>query len=482
MRDELRRLAKGSTLYGLGGLLPKTLGFVLIPIYTRYLTPREYGVLVYVGAIYAVLSIVMEMGQGQAVQRFYFEKRDDPEGLRSFLGSVQLFLFGANLVLAFLLVVFGDRLFFFSSIPFRPLLLIAVATAFFSISPIVPLWLFRARERAAPFVGLQIGYFVAVAGAIILAVAVWRLGVLGALEARLYVTVGYAVLGWALVAPRIRFRADRKDIGDALRFGLPLVPMDVANWILTFSDRVLLERMTTLEQVGLYSLGYTIGMVMADVVRSIHKAYLPYFLDIVGSDSKAPRTLATMGLAYVTAISAIALFGVLFAREGVMLLAAKSYHGAARVVPYVIVGYLIHGLYYLCINPLYYLKQTGILSVATVVAAAVNVGLNLLWIPRFGMMGAAYATVAAYLVPFLLVFAIAQRRFPIPYDFPKIAIVLLLFACAAAAGLAPAWQGIVVPAAVKTLILGAFGGGLLVLRVVRWRDVTFLFSRSDAKR
>ena len=486
MREHVRRLARGSSIYGLGALFPKIIGFVLIPVYAHWLKTAEYGILTMVATIHSVLYVLLEMGLGYSVLRYYVDLRERPDELKRFLGSVQFFLFGANLVVLGVLVAFGERIFGFllkdPSLTFRPYILLGVLTTYFALGSIVPLEVYRVREQAGRYVGFQGAYLLLSALAIIVAVVWLGKGVVGALWARLLVTVAFCAVYWIVLLPRIRAAFSTRHLGEALRYGLPLVPMAVANWVLTASDRVLLERFTTLEQVGVYGMGYTIGMIMGDVVRSVHKAYVPYFFDTAKREADAPRVLAGIGLVYLVFVSAIALVGVLFCREGVLLLTTPAYHAAARVVPFVVVAYLFHGLYYMTVSPLYYLKKTGVLSVATVLGGALNVGLNLWWIPRFGMMGAAYSTLAAYAATFVVVFAYVQRVYPVPYDARKAAAVLVLFACAAAAGLVPAWHGVVVPLAVKTLVVAAFGGGLVALRVARWSDVAFLLSRDKGAR
>ena len=201
--DHLKRLAKSSTIYGLGNLLPKAIGLILIPIYTRYLTPQDYGILAMVTVIHSVLLLLFDMGFSTSTLRFYFDFKEGPD-LKRYLGTVTVFLLGFNLVFLVLLQSFGEPIFSFiikdKSLSFSPYIKLGIYTAYFSLGSVIPLALFRVREQAAKYISFTTATFLLTTIAIIYFVVIARQGALGSLKGRLFVTMGFfAVYLWIML-------------------------------------------------------------------------------------------------------------------------------------------------------------------------------------------------------------------------------------------------------------------------------------------
>lgn len=218
----------------------------------------------------------------------------------------------------------------------------------------------------------------------------------------------------------------REKLGAALRFGLPLVPHLVFGWILAVADRLFLERMVSLDEVGLYSLGYQIAMIISLLVNAINSAWSPIFYDTAKSHANAPAMVARVCTLYTAGVSLAAAGLILAAPDLLHLMATPAYFGAAPVVPVVAVAYVFQGLYFMSVTALFYVKRTRILPALTGIAAVVNVSANLLLIPRLGMMGAAWATVLSFGALFIGTNIAAQRVYHIPYEYRKMVGLLVM--------------------------------------------------------
>jgi O-antigen/teichoic acid export membrane protein len=224
--------------------------------------------------------------------------------------------------------------------------------------------------------------------------------------------------------------------------------------------------MTSLSEVGLYNLGYQTGMVLSLIVSAINFAWAPIFYDTARNRKDARSLLSRMFTFYAVVVSVLAVGAILFSREAILIMAAKPFHEAYLVVPAVVVGYLFQGLYFMSVTPIFYMKKTYVLPFLTGVAALVNIGLNIWWIPRLGIMGAAYATLVAFALLFALTHIAAQRYYRIPYAYGKISRTGLLLAGVYVANYFLAFKGILVPIAMKIGILLAFLGGMFLFRIV----------------
>jgi O-antigen/teichoic acid export membrane protein len=220
---------------------------------------------------------------------------------------------------------------------------------------------------------------------------------------------------------------------------------------------------------------------MSLIVSAINYAWTPIFYDIAKNARDARNILSRMFTLYMVVISTLAVGIILFSREVIFIMAAKPFHKAYLVAPAVTLGYLFQGLYFMSVTPIFYEKKTHIMPLLTGIAAAANIGFNMLWIPKLGMMGAAYATLVSFALLFLLTHYIAQRYYRLPYDYRRIAIMGLLVAGIYVLNNAMHFQGIIGPIAIKTGIVFAFLSGALFFKVVSLRElgkIRELFRRS----
>jgi O-antigen/teichoic acid export membrane protein len=427
MFAKLKRFAGQSAVYTVGGALASSLSFLLLPLYTRVLTPEDYGILSVVGPIYSLLSIFLTLGLEGALMRFFFEYAD-PGRLRSFVGSLAVLILGNGLFMALLLTVGGPALFglIVPNTPFYPYLLLTVWNAAISVTQVIPRVLFRARQKAHAFVAFSLADFLLTTSLIILFVAILRQGALGNLRGQILAAAVMAVPALWVVVRSSRLPPVRSDMARSLAFSLPLLPHLVGTWVLNVSDRLVLDSLVSKAQVGLYGLGYQFGLVLGTVVAiGLNNAWVPFFYEHAGdrdNDSMLGRFITYQ----VLVMTAIALALALLSREVIQIMAAEPYWPAFQVVPFVVLGYYCRFLYLFPVNGIYYVKRTYWIPIVTVASGALNVCLNLWLVPRFGIMAAALDTFLGFAVLLVAVFAIGQKLFPIRYEYGRLARMMLV--------------------------------------------------------
>ena len=417
---QLKRLGKHSVIYGLGGLVSRILAVLLLPLYTRYLTPSDYGKVETLIALTTVLGILLAMGITSAFFRFYFDSPDaDQRRLvvrTSFWFTMGMATIGLVLGLA-LSSQISDVLFGSSSAADL------VAASF------VGLWagmnwaqitsLFRVEERSVAFVVASVVNILVTVGATLVLVVSLHQGPLGVIVGNFIgtLTVYFALLAYRREQLGLQF--DRTLLREMNRFGVPLVPTAVFLWVTNFSDRFFLVKLTDTREVGLYSVGVRIASAMVLLLTAFRTAW-PAFAYSIDDEREAKHTYGFVLTYLVVATTWVATGLTLLSPWFVEWLAAPAFSSASRVVGPLTFAAVAFGGYIVVAIGIGRARRTQFNWVVTGAAAAVNFALNVILIPRYEMMGAAIATVAAYLTMFLGMAWRAQRIYPVPYQWRRV--------------------------------------------------------------
>ena len=447
--QQLGRLAKHSAIYGLGAVVSRLISVFLLPVITRYLTPGDVGVVDTLVSLTVVLVIVLRMGISMAFFRFYFDAEDDAGRTTvvrtSFWFTMGMATFG--LVVGWLLAPQISHLLFTTDSKAN-----AVRAA------LVLLWaqmnyeqltaLFRVEERSVSYVAATLANVIITVVATILLVAVWHAGAVGVLVGN---ATGTLAVFFVLLAYR-RFQLglefNRPLFRQMQRFGLPLVPSGIALWVIDLSDRFFLVHMKGLEENGLYSVGVRISTALLLVLIALRTAW-PAFAYSIKSDDEAKSTYAFVLTYVMYACCWLSLTLSLLAPWIVRLLTTPKFYSASEVVPLLVFGATSFIAFNVMSIGIGRAKKTQFNWVITGTAALVNIGLNFVLIPPYGMIGAAISTLVAYLVMFFGMTIRAQQVFPVPYQWKRIAL-----AAGAAVGLTVLGKSLGVPL-VGALLLSA---------------------------
>lgn len=436
---QMRRLGRHSAVYGLGGIVSRVLAVFLLPLYTRYLDTADLGAVGLVVALSAVLVTILRLGISSAFFRFYFDSKD-PARRRLVVRTSFWFTMAsatAGLIAGVLLAE-----------PIADLL--GLDDANLVRAGFVGIWaqmnyeqltsLFRAEERSTAFVLASLANIAVTIGATVLLVVVWEQGALGVIVGNVTGTLAVYLALLAVHREQLGLELSWPLLREMNRFGVPLVPAALALIVVNFSDRFFLVHLASLEEVGLYEIGVRIASAMVLLLTAFRMAW-PAFAYSIEEDAEAKRTYAFVLTYLVVVASWLALALGLLAPWLVRLLATPEFYEGQRVVAPLAFGGMAYAAYIVMAIGVGRAKRTQFNWAIAGLAAVVNVVLNVILIPPYGMQGAAYATVAAYAVMFVAMTWYAQRVFPVPYQWRRVLT---------AAG-----------AAVGSLLLGKAVGGLL---------------------
>lgn len=426
-----RRLLVGSGTYATTNFALRAVNFLLITLFTRYLSPGDYGTISLAEIIAATLATFCGLGLDPAVRRLYFHYAGEPVVQRRYVSSV--LRFGAVLTTTIVALAFVtgphllQRLAPHFAVPFFPYIALAIGTAGANQIVDYRLGLYQSEQRPLAFSLMASASFLMTAGSALLLVVLLRRGAVGMLTGKLMGAAGSLLVAFLVSRKWWTGGFEWKFVRESLPIALPILPHMLLALGLIAADRFILEYYRSLGEVGVYSVAYTFGMVMYLVTASISQAWSPLFYDVARNGREGQRMLGRLFSGLSLLLVAIAVFGSLIAQDVVSHFLDKRYLSAGRLIPWIIAGYLFHALYGILQPSLLQARRVGFLWVVSGVALVANLGLNFLWIPRWGMYGAAYATAAAYVIEAALLYVYAQRVYPLAFSRRRLAAALAIF-------------------------------------------------------
>lgn len=458
------RFGAHASLYLVSNLLVRGLSILLTPLYTRVMSQEDFAIVSVANAVTTVLGIVLGLAIYSAVPRLYFDHAEGP-ARRRFLGTLTIFSLVFPLLLAAGLEVLGSAglLDVFGTVRYAPHLRLVVWSAALGGIVNLPSTVYMTREEPRVVGALNLATALVQIGLTILMVAALRMGAVGVLGAGLASNAVMAVVSFLLLARLSDLVVVTKDLRAAIVYSVPIVPHLIANWALAVSDRLVLERYVPATEVSRYALAYLFATGIGVIGSAVTTPLNPVANRDLGDPETAKR-IPPLGTYVLLVTVASALFTATCGRELVALFAPKAYAEAARFVPWVVFGSAIQGFYFVWSTGTWYSKRTALVPVVTLTSVIVNVGLNLVLVPRYGAIAAAITTAIGYAVSALLHGALAQRNHAIPWEYRRWGAMLVaaLAAFFAVRNLDAGPALVAIP--VKTLLSGlVFGGAFAVL-------------------
>jgi len=431
MSEHLRRLATTGAAYTASSVLSKLVAIFLLPLYTAYLTPSDYGAAEVMLAGVVAASIVIRFGVIEAILRFYYVADERREHVVS-TGFASLFwtaTAGALVGLA-LAEPISEALLERSDPALARLAVLGLWT--------LTLWeyaltLLRLDERARAYFAITLVNVIVTIPFTVWLVVAERMGAEGILLGTF--ATGAFFLGVRLWEERRRlsFLVDRSLLRRMLRFGLPTMPAELTLYSLSFIDRILIVRLAGLAEAGLYALAIKFAQGINVLARGLQLAFPPLAYAIADDDEA--RRAYSLVFSWFAALLAFGVAGLwLLARWIVELLAAPEFFQAYEAIGLLATGVSLYALYLVLVVILGRTGRTEFSFPATAAGTAANIALNLLLIPPLGIVGAGIALVASYAIVLALIYVFTQRLFPVRYEWGRLALLVLITGATVAGG------------------------------------------------
>ena len=458
MRSPLRTLSRETAIYGLSTVVGRFLNFLLVPFYVNILPSRaEYGFTSSLYAYLAFLSVVFPLGLEGAYFRYAARAEGeppDPDRERRLFSTPFWVAAAFGLLLAAVLYFAAPSLVvpLFADpgrdVPARfPLLLGSVRLGAIILLcdslAVLPFAALRLEHRARTFAAIKVGNILLTLALNFFFLLRLRWGVAGIFRANAIASAATLVVVLPCVASRLGARFDPVALSRMLPFGLANVPAYLGAMMVQVIDRPIVQRLRGFSDLAIYQANYRMGFAMMVLVSVFDYAWRPFFLRQYATRGDDAKPLLARVFTYTAALSLFAFLGFAFFLPWLVSwripgihrsLLRSDYLVGLGVIPVVLLAYVFQMFSTNFVAGIYIREKAGRLPVVTGLGAAVNVAANLAWVPAFGILGAAYATLAAYVVMAGAMFFFSQRVFPIPYEWGRLGRLALIAAGVYAAG------------------------------------------------
>ncbi len=420
MYKDFKKLFQTSFIYGVGSMGGAMVAFFLLPVYTRFLHPADYGVLEILTTTSSIIIIFLTFGMDNAFGRFYFDSQNE-EYKKQVLSTTAIFLIClAGLVVPILLVSSNIlNKFLFGQNNHIVLLQLAFLLSGFVVVSKVPMLAFRFKRKAVKYSIISILNILLVASLNIFFVVGLRKGVLGIMEGRTIAQIVILLITYYLIRKDLNFNFSLNLLKEMLRYAILLIPYGLMLWILGLSDRYFLLKFADPIEVGLYSVGVRFASVLAIAIVAFNLGYGEFVFSRLNRNDRDKIYCRTFTY-YIFVTCLIFLCLSLFAKEVVMLMTTKEYLRASSVIPILGLGFIVDGCCGIFSIGMHITKKIKALFPITLIAAVLNLILNYIFIPLYGMIGAAYTTLISYCLMAILIWYASQKVYAIQYEWKRV--------------------------------------------------------------
>lgn len=481
----LGRFVKTSSIYAVGNVLNSVGSFLLLPLYTNYLSVGDYGALELLYASAAVIMGLLSIGIAHATLRFYYEYTETAD--RNAVVTT-------NLIASFVIAAVGVAVLalargpivqtIFGSLRYENAFLLVLATLLFDLSTQVSFAYLRAREYAWLYIWVSFGKLVVQIGLSAYFLVALNRGIEGVLLGHLVAVMLLWVVLLSFTLSRCGLQFHRRKLTPILIYSAPFLFTTITSLVSNQLDRFLLNSYISLQAVGLYALAAKFSSVLSLLIAEpFNRSYGAYRFSIMNT-TEAPIIQARV-VRYLLVGSAFLALGIAFFTQDVLrYIARPEFWGAADVLPLLLFAAVIGMAAYPLQTGMLYRKKSKYIFYISVAAAATSALANFTLIPIYGLYGAACAQIAVGGVSVMLTHIASRRYFPVAYDYAKLAKLLGLLAVLLAIGYAvrtyPMWPALGIKIAMLAVFIAAVIGFGIITRAEVAAAVRLFIPRRSA--
>ncbi|MDG5799338.1 polysaccharide biosynthesis C-terminal domain-containing protein [Marinilabiliaceae bacterium ANBcel2] len=475
MYNQSRFIFRQSFIYAAGNIVTKLSGVLLLPLYLKYISETEFGVVTLLETFFQFILILSGWGAKGGFMRWYHEMGNHEEKRQLFF-TTWFFNTGTSLLS---LIFCGAIIFIWSSSIFRyplstEILLLFLSATLFRLLYDVPFYYLKLEQKAVSQTGWLSLNILMLLGFTFYFLEVKEYGLKGIYLGQFLAHFITLILMIPALITKISFRFKIDVLKEMVRYGIPLAVSNILTTILTLSDRHIINQFQNLDEVAGYSMSFKIANLMQMVVvASIISSYSNYFFKTLNREDNISFFKKFSRIFFIVLlVGGLAI--VFFSQEIMYLISAGSpfFQSAVYLVPVLTAGLIFAGMRQVYTLPLNKHKKSRRISLILIIVAVINIGVNILLVPFYGKTGAAWATLIAQLVGFVWFFyessqlekSLLQSDKKILWLIP-IWIIMLIFWSMLSGG------PFFISFAIKLLLFGLFILYLFLIKIVSIKDV-----------
>jgi len=423
MFGDIKILGKETVIYGISTIVARLFNFILLPLYTYYLSPDEYGIVATVFSAIAFLNVIYGLGLNQGYMRFYKEEKS--------LSFTMSMIFFSSTIFSFLLLIFSSsfsKLLGIGNLG-QKLLVYSSIILFFDSLSLIPLTDFRMKHKSWNFVlvkmlSIFINLFLNIFFLKYLKLrseGIFLAGVISSFSQIFFIFKYFKY---------IRFNFPLKLANDIFTYSLPYIPSSLSSVTVQLIDRPIMMNLLSPYMVGIYQANFRLSIFMNLVISMFDFAWRPFVMERISKDN-AKEIFKKVFEYFSFLLLFIWLFFSLFLEDLIKIsfkgyyFINPSYWSGIKIVPIVMLAYFFNGLYInFMIGPMI-TKKTFHTMLANIISAFLSVILNLILIPKFSIFGASYSILIAYIFFSVYMYFVTQKLYAIDYNIKKVFLLFL---------------------------------------------------------
>lgn len=478
MINDIKNFLKHSSIYAIGNIINRIGAFLLLPVYTNFLTLGEYGALELIYSTQAIIASLLSMGFAHSTLRFYFEYDEEKEKQKVistiFLGAFIISVIGVLLVSPFSKFlsqfVFDDD----SKVSYFYVVYVILV---FEISFQIQLAYLRAKLYSIQYVVVSLIKFLIQVTFNSIAVIVFKAGIMGILLGNLLsIIFCWVFLSYLLIKENgIKFDFEKLKI--IWKYAFPLLLSTIGAIILNNVDKYLLKYFVSLEAVGIYGLALKLTIVMKELyAEPFNKNFSPYRFSIMKKPDRDP-IISKITSYFIMGYLLLGLGIIFFMKDILQIMSKEEYWAAVSLIPILVLAHIFNGLNYIFQTGILYSKKTKYLFYTSTLSGVLAIILNVILIKMFKDMGAALSQLLIAAIIMMITYHISQKTHFIRYDIKILIKLLALFGVAIGMYYyMPSVENIYVGISLKLLILFLFILSLLGFKIIRKEEKILLNS------
>jgi O-antigen/teichoic acid export membrane protein len=417
----IKEITKDMSVYGLSTVLSQIVGLLLLPLYTKELTPSDYGTFSLMGILVAAYAVVSNLGISSAIFRFTGTSTNETEK-QVYLNQAQLLNIGSNLVFMLLALALSKPLstLLLGSESSHLFILYFIVSGTLSSVASVCISFLRIERKTKTIATASLINLVVSVSATFIGLVVLRWGVWGALAGGLLGDL--AAFTWYMRwLPKPQWSGINKRYAvDLLKFAMPIFPHKILGLAIPIVSQLILVKYLSLESLGFYNVAYKFCVPLAVFINLFQRAYTPFRFEILKNKDTNQSLFAQINLFYITLtllfFSAISLFGAL----ALQLFTAERYHAAGAFIPYLALIPLTQGLYFIFGTGVEFSHSPRFYPVISGLGFALILGLSIWLIPTYQIAGAGLSTSAGWILMAAAMLVYAQKIYAINYHWKQL--------------------------------------------------------------
>lgn len=475
MKTDFQKAISNSIIYSFGTFAPKLVGFILLPIYSKYFSLADFGVIGILEATAQIIIGIFGFGLYQGYFRWYFDDEVVPKrkGLFFTLLIVHIII-GIGLIIS--LILFSNDLAVLLKIgeKKKSLINLLLISSTLQLISVIPTTLMRLQERAKLFSTTNLIQALIILLSNLILISRFKMGIEAIYYSQIIGLLVFFIFSMKYIIKNCSISFERILLKKIINFSFPLLLSTIAVLILNQADRYLIQYFGILDDVGLFTFGNRIANTLNILVTSSFSFAIQPIIFQKMNDPNS-RAFYSKTLTYSTIIITIlALLLAVFAKEIVYLFAKQeAYYNSYKVIPLCSMAIVFMMMKDITIIGLQIVKKTKIIAICIIVSSILSIFLNLTFIPTLGINGAALAKAISAFIFFILILQFSQKYYYIHFEFIKIFKIILIGSIVFIPTLYidNNFSSIFIIFIFKVLLLLSFPIGLIIFKVYNYSEL-----------